>query len=104
MSAGSAHTNPEFFNRGVSASDLKNMVKSRTRILNEGFSVSVSLRFYHSIPLIAHAWQSIFIITIILKTRSDMIFSSNDYVHSRSSHKQSLHAKEFEKVVIARAC
>ena len=37
--------------RDVSGSDLENVVKSRSRILNEGLGVSAGLGFYHSIPL-----------------------------------------------------
>ena len=40
-----------FLNGGFSGSDLKEIVKSRARILNEGLGVSASLGFYHSIPL-----------------------------------------------------
>ena len=40
-----------FLNRDVSASDLKKMVKSRSRIFNEGLGISAGLGFYHSIPL-----------------------------------------------------
>ena len=35
----------------VSGSDLEKVVKSRSRILNEGLGVSAGLGFYHSIPL-----------------------------------------------------
>ena len=38
--------------RDVSDSDLEKVVKSRSRILNEGLGVSAGLGFYHSIPLI----------------------------------------------------
>ena len=38
--------------RDVSGSDLEKVVKSRSRILNEGLGVSAGLAFYHSIPLI----------------------------------------------------
>ena len=38
--------------RDVSGSDLERVVKSRSRILNEGLGVSVGLGFYHSIPLL----------------------------------------------------
>ena len=37
--------------RDVSGSDLEKVVKSRSRILNEGLVVSAGLGFYHSIPL-----------------------------------------------------
>ena len=37
--------------RDVSDSDLEKVVKSRSRILNEGLGVSAGLGFYHSIPL-----------------------------------------------------
>ena len=37
--------------RDVSGSDLEKVVKSRSRILNEGLGVSAGLGFYHSIPL-----------------------------------------------------
>ena len=37
--------------RDVSGSDLERVVKSRSRILNEGLGVSAGLGFYHSIPL-----------------------------------------------------
>ena len=35
----------------VSGSDLEKVVKSRSRILNEGLGVSAALGFYHSISL-----------------------------------------------------
>ena len=37
--------------RDVSGSDLEKVVKSRSRIVNEGLGVSAGLGFYHSIPL-----------------------------------------------------
>ena len=37
--------------RDVSGSDLEKVVKSRSRILNEGLGVSAGLRFYDSLPL-----------------------------------------------------
>ena len=40
-----------FLHRDVSGSDLEKVVKSRSRILNEGLGVSAALGFYHSIPL-----------------------------------------------------
>ena len=38
----------------VSGSDLEKVVKSRSRILNEGLRVSAGLGFYHSIPLLLY--------------------------------------------------
>ena len=40
-----------FLHRDVLGSDLEKVVKSRSRILNEGLGVSAGLGFYHSIPL-----------------------------------------------------
>ena len=51
-----------FLNGGISGSDLKEIVKSRARILNEGLGVSASLGFYHSIPLIDH-YTVVFLVT-----------------------------------------
>lgn len=51
LPSGKGEKKARFFNCNISGSDFKKIVKSRSRILNEGLGVSVYLGFCPSVPL-----------------------------------------------------